>query len=498
MTTNFSTESEVLRLRRVENWPIGTVARTLGIHHSVVRRIEGGFQKEQSRLPRSKITDDFVPFIQETIERYPKVKASRIFSMLKERGYPGISKGHLRRLVRKLRPRPTPEAFLRLCHLSGEEGQVDWGEFGRIAVEGGTRKLYAFALTLPHSRALFVKFFLGVQQGDFEEGFEEAFAFFEGAPRKIVLDNLRTGVSERFLNLVRYNSHFLAMTRHYGCEVQACRPRRGNEKGTIEKSIGYIRDNFFEARPWKDLEDLNAQVRDWCLGESLERVWKRGDPRTVGELFAAEKQRLLPLPPTSFPVGNAKIVRIPKTPYARFDTNDYSVPAQYVQSSLSLRATTREVLIFDGATEVARHPRSYACHKTIETPSHIESILVQKRAARRQAGQHRLVSAVAPAERFLESLALSGQNMGGAVFSLLRLLDLYGSERLSRALAEVVKSGSSQLRSVHLVLRRLETETTEGEPPVNIAWGEKVPIITVQHHDLAHYDRIANKGEAHE
>ena len=123
---------------------------------------------------------------------------------------------------------------------------------------------------------------------------------------------------------------------------------------------------------------------------------------------------------------------------------------------------------------------------------------MQKRAARRQAGQHRLVSAVAPAERFLESLALSGQNMGGAVFSLLRLLDLYGSERLSRALAEVVKSGSSQLRSVHLVLRRLETETTEGEPPVNIAWGEKVPIITVQHHDLAHYDRIANKGEAHE
>lgn len=493
MTTDFRTENEILRLLRVDHWPIGTVARMVGVHHSVVRRLDGLPDGELEPPSRKCIGDDFIPFIQDTLTRYPKVKASRLFSMVKERGYSGISQGHFRRLVRRLRPRPTPEAFLRLFHLPGEEGQVDWGDFGFVEVEGGRRRLYAFALTLSYSRALFVKFFLGVCQADFEEGFEDAFQFFGGVPRKALLDNLKTGVSERLWNLIRYNEHFLAMARHYGLDVQACRPRRGNEKGKIEKSIGYIRENFFEARTWKDIEDLNAQALSWCLGESLARPWKRGDPRTVGQVFEEEKPKLLPLPATSFPVGEARLVRIPKTPYARFDTNDYSVPSKYVRSTLSLRANTREVLIFDGNAEVARHVRSYACHRTIENPAHTEAILAQKRTARSQAGQHRLISAVPSAERFLEGLALSGQNMGGAVSSLLKLLDVHGAEKLSLALGEVVASGSSQLRSVHLVLRRLEAAQPEAEPPVTIAWSDKVPVLTVQHHDLGRYDQIAHK-----
>src|SRR6267143_582416 len=98
-------EAQILRLHHAEGWPIGTLARQLHLHHSTVRRVLG-----QAGIPaahqytRPLMVEPFVPFIQETLARYPTLRASRLYRMVRERGYPGAP-DHFRALVARYRPR---------------------------------------------------------------------------------------------------------------------------------------------------------------------------------------------------------------------------------------------------------------------------------------------------------------------------------------------------------------------------------------------------------
>src|ERR1051325_3186410 len=103
-------EAQILRLYHTEKWRVGTIARHVGVHHDVVRRV---IQKAQAspepRRPRPRMVDQFVPFIIDTLKRYPDLRASRLYAMLKERGYPGRP-DHFRAVVAVMRPRPPAEA----------------------------------------------------------------------------------------------------------------------------------------------------------------------------------------------------------------------------------------------------------------------------------------------------------------------------------------------------------------------------------------------------
>jgi transposase len=119
-------EAEILRLHHAEHWPIGTLARQLNIHHDTVRRVltQAGIPAAEQSTRRS-MSDPFVPFIQDTLARYPTLRASRLYQMVRERGYPGRP-NHFRAIVARYRPRPLAEAYLRLRTLPGEQGQADW------------------------------------------------------------------------------------------------------------------------------------------------------------------------------------------------------------------------------------------------------------------------------------------------------------------------------------------------------------------------------------
>lgn len=133
-------EAEILRLYHAEHWPIGTVARQLHVHHATVRRVltQAGIPAVQQSARRS-MADPFVPFIQEILTRYPTLRASRLYHMVRERGYPGRP-DHFRAIVARHRPRPPVEAYLRLRTLAGEQSQVDWAHFmmPRVRLAFGT------------------------------------------------------------------------------------------------------------------------------------------------------------------------------------------------------------------------------------------------------------------------------------------------------------------------------------------------------------------------
>jgi transposase len=125
-------EGKILRLHFGERWPIGTIASQLHVHHSTVRRVlaQAGVP-EARRFRRPSLVGPFLPFIEQTLEKYPRLPASRLFHMVKERGYPGAP-DHFRHVVARMRPKAPAEAFLRLRTLPGEQAQVDWALAGGL------------------------------------------------------------------------------------------------------------------------------------------------------------------------------------------------------------------------------------------------------------------------------------------------------------------------------------------------------------------------------
>lgn len=121
-------------------------------------------------------------FITETLTKYPKLAASRLYEMVRQRGFSG-GVDHFRHVISLHRPRPPAEAYLRLRTLPGEQSQIDWGHFGYVEIGKARRPLMAFVMVLSYSRKIFLRFYLNQQTANFLRGHEAAFAEWGGLPR---------------------------------------------------------------------------------------------------------------------------------------------------------------------------------------------------------------------------------------------------------------------------------------------------------------------------
>jgi transposase len=222
--------AEIRRLFYAEHWRVGTIATTLGVHHDTVhhaierdRFVRTGTQVRPSAL------DPYKAFLAATLEPYPRLRATRLHAMLRERGYAG-SAVQVRRYVRTIRPAARAEAYLRLETLPGEQAQVDWGNFGAFPVGGARRALSCFVLVLSWSRAVYARFALDQTLESFLRGHVEAFTALGGVPRTILYDNLKSVVLERVGDHIRFHPRLLELAGHYHFAPQPCAPYRANEK----------------------------------------------------------------------------------------------------------------------------------------------------------------------------------------------------------------------------------------------------------------------------
>ena len=316
-------EAKILRYHHVEKWPVGTIASQVGVHHDTVERV-----LRQAGLPvikkadRPSIVDPYLPFITRTLQRFPRLQASRLFQMVRERGYPG-QPDHFRHVIARIRPRPPAEAYLRLRTLPGEQAQVDWAHFGKLGIGRALRPLMAFVMVLSWCRKIFLRFFLDQRMSSFLQGHVEAFAAFNGSARVLLYDNLKSVVLERKGDAIRFHPTLLDLAAHYRFEPRPVAPHRGNEKARAERAIRYARQSFFAARRFVDLDDLNRQAAEWCEGLASDRPCPEDKTMTVREAFADEQPRLLSLPERPFVTDDRVEVRVGKTPYVRYDRNDY-------------------------------------------------------------------------------------------------------------------------------------------------------------------------------
>ena len=358
--------AQIRHLFHAEHWKIGTIAAELHLHPDTVRAaLHTDRFRSHPRL-RDRLTDPYLDFLRQTLQQYPRLRATRLFQMIRLRGYPG-SITQLRRVVAELRP-PGREAFLRLRTFPGEQAQADWAHFGEVPIGRARRRLSGFVLTLSYSRALWLEFFLDQSLENFLLGHVHAFQDWGGAPRNLETDNLRSVVLERRGDAIHFHPRFLELSAHYHFATRPCRPARGNEKGRVERAIQYVRHSFFAARPFTTLADFNRQALDWRNQVALQRPWPGDDSRTVAQVFEEEKPHLLPLPAHPFSCDLTRTVYADKTLYVRFDLNDYSVPPRALGRALTLVASPTTVRLLDGSTEIVSHPRSYDRHRARRRP----------------------------------------------------------------------------------------------------------------------------------
>ena len=258
-----------------------------------------------------------------------------------------------------------------------------------------------------------------------------------------------------------------------------------------------MRDAFFAARSFTSLDDLNAQADAWCGGPAADRRCPGEPERTVGDVFAEEKMRLLALPGTPAPLLECVAVSVGKTPYVRFDLNDYSVPHTHVRRTLTVLADPHEVRIADGADILACHRRSYDRGAQVEDPAHIQTLIDEKRAAHQHSANDRLAHAAPASQTLLMRAAERGANIGAITAALMRLLERYGAAALQDAILDALVREVPHHNAVRLALER-QRQQQGGEPPVAIVLpahvrGRDAPV---RPHALETYDQLKDHNDA--
>lgn len=486
--------AEIRRLFFAEHFRVNAIAVHLGVHRdTVLHAIEIHRMLASPAIRKSRL-DRYLTFIEDTVKLYPRIRATRLFLMLKDRGYDG-SVQQLRRVVARHRPRKT-RAFLCLTHLPGEQGQVDWGSFGRLQIGRASRPLSVFLMTLAHSRRIFGRFTLDQQRATFHANHLRAFHDFRGVPRVLLYDNLKSAVLERVGTAIRFNPDLLELAGHCHFRPEPCNVASGWEKGNVEAGVRYLRSSFAEGRHYRDLDDANAQLRRWLDETANVRPWPGDGTRRVHEVFAEEQPFLLPLPAHDPPVAEVLVRHSGKTPYLRYDLNDYTIPHRLVGHDLTVVADETTVRVLDGDREVAKHARSWdRCRKIID-PSHLQGLLEQRPKARINQGQGRLREAVPRVDEVFHVLALRGENMGATVARLLVLLDQYGAEELRTAVDEALARETPRASSIATVLERRRRARGAPTPiPVTLPDKPSVRNLRVVSHDPATYDSLLSKKD---
>ena len=338
-----------------------------------------GYRQSQPRKKRK--LEPFLPVIFQILEddrQAPKKQrhtAHRIFERLRdEQGYTG-GETVVKDAVRAWKQRQQ-EVFLPLSHPPGES-QVDFGE-ATIRLAGEETKVALFVMTLPYSGAIFVQAFPRECTETFLEGHRRAFEYFGGVPHRISYDNSAIAVIEVLKGRERkLTREFLRLQSCYLFQEHFCLVRRANEKGHVERLLGFARRKFLVPVPQVDsLEILNQQLLAGCQADLEEQT--RGKPAPKQELLREDQAAFLPLPKQPFEARRVTEGTANSESLVRFDTNDYSVPVKYAHRKLTVVATVEEVRLVFQDRLVACHRRCRGRERTFFEPIHYLALLERK------------------------------------------------------------------------------------------------------------------------
>jgi transposase len=350
--------------------PKTRIARELGVDPKTVDRAinaeEHPKRKEQSQ---GSILDPYKEYINQRLEKYD-LTATRIQREITEQGYSG-SYTILRQYVQQLKGAKPKPAFVRFETEPGEQGQMDWSDFGWVEFDGQRRRLWCFAMVLGYSRTLYIEFSHSQNLVSLGKAHINAFRYFGGVTDTVLYDNMKTVVLSREGNRIHWNPQFMDFASHYGFLPKLCLPGRKETKGKIERPFSYIRSSFFRGTDFVNLTDVNEKGWNWLDNVANTRI--HGTTQAVPFDWLKD-ENLNHLRGEDYILEHSEMRKSHKDCYISFDGNRYSVPYQYSCRDLTVRLRDEELRIFYGDELIATHRLSYQRGRMITDARHFQGI----------------------------------------------------------------------------------------------------------------------------
>src|SRR5689334_8781548 len=349
----------ILDLHR-QGLSVSAIARQLNLDRKTVRKyVERGLEPPVygPRQPRATVVMPFAPYLRERIEAFPELNGSRLLREIKELGYAGGYTA-VKDFLRTIRPTALQAFERRFETPPGKQAQVDFAYFRTTFTDepAAERVVWLFSMVLGHSRMMWARF---VARQDLQTVLRCHVAAFEalgGGPAEILYDRMKTAVlGEVDDQGIVYNRKLLDLAAHYRFIPKACKPYRAKTKGKVERPFRYVREDFFLARTFRNLDDLNAQFSQW-LDQVANRRLHGTTRRIVIEHFAEERPSLKDLPAGPFNAVLGLERRISREGMVSVGGNLYSVPDGTRRRPVEVQVTATEVQILEAGQLIAAHP----------------------------------------------------------------------------------------------------------------------------------------------
>jgi len=359
------------------------IARRLGLARNTVHKylLAPGVPKAKPRSKRPSKLDPYAPFLQERL-RDGVENAVVLLRELRARGYTG-SYSILKDYLHPYRATRPSAATMRYETEPGEQAQVDFGVFRYELPSGGTRPIWAFALVLSWSRALYVEFIQRADVSSFLRCHLHAFEHLGGVPRRCLYDNAKVVVLGRDgAGAPQWNPRFLDFSLRVGFDLQLCRPYRAQTKGRIESGIKYLRGNFWPTARFTDRDDLNGQAWAWCDGIANQRLHGTTGERPAVRL-AQERAFLHALPPAERLAPFLREERkVGRDGFVQWERSFYGVTWPWAGQTVQVTAGPQVIELWAGEQRLAVHPRATQPGQRFTVPNQWAGLAIGERRRR--------------------------------------------------------------------------------------------------------------------
>jgi transposase len=453
---------------------------------------------ERSDQPRPKL-GSFIERLSELLKedsgkpvRHRK-SAQILFEQLQREGYEG-GYDTVRRYVgtwKREDGTALVRAFIPLEYDPGDAFQFDWS-YEQLMLGGIQTEVKIAQFRLCHSRKPFCIAYTRETLEMVLDAHSRAFEFYGGVCRRGIYDNLKAVVTKVLVGKDRvFNRRFQNLASYYLFDLVACTPAAGWEKGQVENQVGVVRKRFFaKRRTFADLDELNVWLADECRNHAATAKHPELKDKTVDQIFAEEKLKLLPLPASPFDGYQENVVRVSPQLLISFDRNRYSVNAMTVGKTVQVRAYANRIIAVMNGITVAVHKRHFGRDKVIYDPWHYLAVLERKPGALRNGAPFRqweLPEAMNDVKKLLEVRPDGDRQFVG----ILTVVGRYGLEPVASACTQALndKTISSDIILAILSKRHDEPEPLPVKPSAQLPLLNLIPLA-----DCSRYDRLMKGG----
>lgn len=387
----------------------------------------------------------------------------RIHQDLAADGFAG-SDHSVRRYVHRLGQK-TPVPVRRMETSAGEEAQIDFGMAAPVIIDGKRRRPWLFRIVLSCSRKAYSEVVWRQTTDNFIAAIENAFHYFGGVPKTLVIDNLKAAVHRADWYDPEVHPKLQSFAAHYGTAFLPTKPYTPEHKGKVENSVKYAKNNALKGHTFQSLEAQNAHLLEWERDVADTRIHGTTKKQVRQQFETVERPALLELPRDRFAMFHEGRRTVSRDGHLEVEKAFYSAPPEYIGRRVWVRWDTRMVRVFNDRWKmIAIHSRSEP-GRFRTNDAHIPAQKVSA-VERGTDALLRQIAAIGPHTKAWSESVITSRGVEGVrvLVGLKALAGKYTCAALEQACETALAYGASRLRSIRNLLKRPATQKQQPLP----------------------------------